>query len=990
VVPVRLADDTRGRVPFALVGVVLLVSSAAFAAGLGLQSPPRTDAPAPQVAAEATAVARTLLRRAAADAARDAAREPLLATADTPYGRAVDAAAADAGVSHFRAALRLRVYLNARRAFDRAAARTDGATAAVSLPDIDSPDDVETAVDSVRIERRRGGEATGERSGMIVRVRNVSLTVRRDDRVLARERRSLSVSVRSPALELHRNVTAFESRLDGAFVDDGFPARFTARLYAVAWARGYAQWGGAPIANVLANRHVGLAANAALLATQRATLGGTDPASRRAVGRAAVETGLEDLQAGAATAAPNSGLTPSPESSGGRDHRPVVAGINATADRALAAFVGGERRPTLKTVLDDVYSADVHRLTRVRRVSVSTNRSTAPANATLVGVNRTRAVAASPGNATLPETPTGYRRLAAHARHVRVTVRTERRWRRGNETWRTESVRVERYRVGVALVGRYGSTRYAPRQPFAETGDGNGTARARLRRRAIDRLIVDAGGPAALARRAVSNGTAANATRVLDVAPPEGLRASLLRDLLALRADVRNVSVRRPATAVVSGNPGDRLRARFDARREAFAPAPAAYSNLSAKAALAARRAYLARVAARLNDRAIDDASTTDGLQTALADAGVPLSGSNHSVDGLFAPRASPPAAGDRAVRTRPAYLRLEAVERPDGSRGYPLAAVNTNVFTVPYADAADSLVDALLGSPSASVRLRTAGRALRGANRTLAARPNATLREHRDRLRRETESSLTTVRTRLRAELARETNLGAGDRAAAVEAALRSRGPIHARALSAANGSLAGAVAAHAAQRGDLNATRRALLAVHLRSRLATTVAGTAVRVPRDAVNGTVRTTRSVTRRAASDLTERALRRGGAAVEKRIADRLVSVPAGLPVAPVPGHWYATVNVWRVRVRGGYRRLAVSAPAGRPVPAPNVTYVREDAPVGLDVDGDGDAERLGRNRAVEFDVRTAVVVVVPPGGDGVGDVAGADERSAGWGRRHRN
>jgi hypothetical protein len=51
------------------------------------------------------------------------------------------------------------------------------------------------------------------------------------------------------------------------------------------------------------------------------------------------------------------------------------------------------------------------------------------------------------------------------------------------------------------------------------------------------------------------------------------------------------------------------------------------------------------------------------------------------------------------------------------------------------------------------------------------------------------------------------------------------------------------------------------------------------------------------------------------------------------------------------------------------------------------VDGDGEAERLGRNGAPTFETRTGVVVVVPPGGRGVGDGANADERSPGWGTR---
>ncbi|WP_336361091.1 DUF7286 family protein [Haladaptatus sp. ZSTT2] len=46
----------------------------------------------------------------------------------------------------------------------------------------------------------------------------------------------------------------------------------------------------------------------------------------------------------------------------------------------------------------------------------------------------------------------------------------------------------------------------------------------------------------------------------------------------------------------------------------------------------------------------------------------------------------------------------------------------------------------------------------------------------------------------------------------------------------------------------------------------------------------------------------------------------------------------------------------------------------------------GEKERFGRAPRVSFSVETAVAVVVPPGGTGVGDIDGnADERSAGWG-----
>jgi len=90
-----------------------------------------------------------------------------------------------------------------------------------------------------------------------------------------------------------------------------------------------------------------------------------------------------------------------------------------------------------------------------------------------------------------------------------------------------------------------------------------------------------------------------------------------------------------------------------------------------------------------------------------------------------------------------------------------------------------------------------------------------------------------------------------------------------------------------------------------------------------------------------------------------------------------------TVNVWDVAIEGGYQSVSVRAPTGTTLSG-TLTYTREDAPVKVDVDGDGTRELVGYNRAPTFEVRTGVAVVVPPGSRGVGDGANADERSAGW------
>jgi hypothetical protein len=105
-----------------------------------------------------------------------------------------------------------------------------------------------------------------------------------------------------------------------------------------------------------------------------------------------------------------------------------------------------------------------------------------------------------------------------------------------------------------------------------------------------------------------------------------------------------------------------------------------------------------------------------------------------------------------------------------------------------------------------------------------------------------------------------------------------------------------------------------------------------------------------------------------------------------MPVAPAPGFWYATVNLWRVEVAGEYARFTVRVPRGTPDdPGAQLHYVREEGTVTLDIDGDGTGERLGRTTRVSFRTGTEVATAVPPGPQGVGDVDGqAREESPGW------
>ncbi|MFC7177190.1 DUF7286 family protein [Halosegnis marinus] len=118
--------NERARVPFALVGVLLLAGSATMSGALGGVTVTEPDTEA--ALEEARVALGGDLRDATRTAAREAAANPVVATANTTLGRAL-AATGDP----FRASLELRAYLALRDRLDRT-------TAQGSAPPRRSPD----------------------------------------------------------------------------------------------------------------------------------------------------------------------------------------------------------------------------------------------------------------------------------------------------------------------------------------------------------------------------------------------------------------------------------------------------------------------------------------------------------------------------------------------------------------------------------------------------------------------------------------------------------------------------------------------------------------------------------------------------------------------------------------------------------------------------------------------------------------------------------
>ena len=355
----RLADDDRARVPFALVGVLLLVGSATFAASLSTRGPSpvdtSADAAAERVDAETTAALRTAVR----DAARAAGRNPVTVAAEDGPGSGL------AGPNTFRRYLRLRIFLAARDAVAPVEHRRGDAVARVSLGE--SVDTVSEAVDRVSVSAVDGGtELRATVSGLVVRVQH-------DGRVVDTQRRNRTVTVGVPVLALHDRTVAFQNRLDaGPLESPGLARRMTVGLTAVAQARGLGQYAGLPISNVVANRHVALSTNAGLLDAQRAAFGRTDPDAAAGVRAATLRTGATDLLSPHTDSQVVSAVTgelPDPNAAeratgDGTGNalpatRTVSVGVNGTADAAFLSLLRGENGESLESIRQNGYGAEV-------------------------------------------------------------------------------------------------------------------------------------------------------------------------------------------------------------------------------------------------------------------------------------------------------------------------------------------------------------------------------------------------------------------------------------------------------------------------------------------------------------------------------------------------------------------------------------------------------------------------------------------------------
>ncbi len=1007
----KSALDDRARVPFAIVGVVLLLGSATYVTTLQERGPSSGRPDAELARERLDAVLDAEVRGAIQRAAEAAAREPVVEPADTRAGRVLNES------TPFRDYLRIRIYHEVRRTLADRQVSTGTVTGEASLPSTPDIEALRTAKGRVEIDR-------GDQPGTVaVRVENVTVRLVRDGTTLRERRRTVTKTVSSPVLVLHDRVETYENRLNRGPLDGkGFGRHLAARLYSMAWVRGYLQYAGVPIENVIATRHVEVSTNGALLATQRSVFGRSDPAGRTATRRAVAHTGLQDVLAVTETRGdawldavldPGPGVPkptgsiPSPGApsfdSPGPDAESTV-GVNVTADAAFADLLDDRTTPSLNATVGRTYSADVRVRAETRAVRTRSPPDPDPPAGNWSLVDETVVTTTSVSNASGPVPPVahGWDRLRSYARRVEERNAVTRTWVAENDSTerQTAATWTNVSRVGVGLHARHSPTDRVPRQGvdsvYEPGGPFDGPNLADVEAAAVDRLVNGRGGPDGLARRAVRGDLDESVVRIHGDRPAE-LTPSIYDDLAAFRDRIRevNVTVPRGAAAVGDANAAAALAQELRDRRSELVGVPKAYDNVAEKARVAARAAYLDAVVEGISGRSERTGERIDAVDDELGEFGFDVDAAAEvmSLD-PDDPTRSPLYVGtdgpvEGAVTASPAYLTVESVSEDrvpavDGDFN-PLVTRNHNLLAAPYGDLASNVVDAVLGGGTDTVGLEPAALTLGSANRTLRKGDDDDLAARRDELEGAVRTSVDSAGERLVEVLGDRTDLGSSERRMAVHAALGRWDRVHTRALAMVNGSVAGAVVEEVDVRANVTDRRADRLAVELRVELASLIEED-LRIDRGQVGEAATITRRVAGKETEKLIETGANRTVRETYKRLAgEHFVSVPAGLPLAPVPGFWYVTANAWNVSTRGTYARFAVGGRTGTPDGPTTVTYVRDGSVVELDVFDDGDPAVLGHATRVTFEATVPVVVVVPPGGRGVGDVDDtADERSSGW------
>lgn len=961
--------NDRGRVPFALLGVLLVLTSTTIAVTTVSRTP--IDSPSIDDAMDgATAAAVTELRGAADDAATEASIAPVIEPADSEAGEALSED------QPFRDALRLRIYLRAAERIQNVEMERGGVTVDASLPAVEpTTAGYRTAIERVDVER------TGEDDAAIaVEIDGVTLTASRNGRTVTTVERTPTFVISNPALLLHDRTDRFERRANAPVTQNGLGQRLTARLYPIAWTRGYAQYGGAPIATVLGTRHVELTTNDALLAEQQAVFGEADPDGHRGVAAAGRRVATTDMIVGMGgdedwvdtvlNVSDDVGSDPPPDQPVGTwreepDDPTVTVGVNGSADRAFTDVIGIDGQDEVEAAISRAHTVEARTIASSRYRGQSRWGSRSPGADWSRASSNSRTSINTYRVSSRGDSQRDWQSIESGTFDVTITRRTTRHWERDNETTSTTTVRKRYYRVKVTAQARTVSIDGVP--------DGRLDGRLEgATDRAVENVLNDVNGLRGAAKRAargrsIRSTTTETADRPLD-------RTIVEADLGRMRDRTRGIESTVPAPSVGTGraNPAKRLEETVADRREELLGRSS--STARERTIRAARLAYLDSLEAELDRRASTFETTGDGVGAALGEY-LP----NDRIDGALAahrasrspspePIVDPAGELTLAVDTAPSYLTTSEVTRDriderGGGTVYPLSTKTVNVFSSPHGQVANGIFSRIPFLGTDRVSLSTAAR-------TLAATDLETT--GRSELEAEVDAATAHVRGELTAEL-----IDAGVPEHRANAALQTDASIADEALMLTNGTTVERAAGSIS--GPLSRQR---IELRLRTRLDTALESDQARPTEPTTTAVQQNARAALGGELEQLLADGVDSESERVRKRaLGTRMGALPAGLPLAPIPGYWFATANVWYVELTGEYERFAVRSNRGDGTAA--TTYLRDNRTVQLT--HDGRSQPLGTAAPVSFGTRTAVVVVVPPGPRGVGDTDGMPVKaSPGW------
>jgi hypothetical protein len=273
----RLAGSRRARVPLALIGVLLLVTSVLVVGSIETREEPHPDVDASVAIGQTEAAVQTTLRDGAQRAAEIAAEQPITVAADNEWGAVLDASGDGPSPTHpshaddtFRSYLEALIYLEVMADLEQTGQEVDDVSTDVSVPAIEDVEEFANAVDRVTLTESGEGR-------LDVTIEDITLNATHNGELIEQREKTMNVTIATPVMQLHERVRTFQSALRTGVTERGFSQRFNARIYAIGWARGYAQNARLPVVEVIANRHIEPSANSALYRTQQDVFGVADP-----------------------------------------------------------------------------------------------------------------------------------------------------------------------------------------------------------------------------------------------------------------------------------------------------------------------------------------------------------------------------------------------------------------------------------------------------------------------------------------------------------------------------------------------------------------------------------------------------------------------------------------------------------------------------------------------------------------------------------------